>query len=151
MNLKKKIATLAVLGTVGVGAMASAANIGVINMSQVYNAYPGYGAINMQVEKVNAEYQPQLQKIAQKIQGLKDDAAKQAEYDKSYVPVAKKANAAIEKIVAPMEKDIQAKIDTVRAQKNLPLIVADPRMVVSTEPDSQGVDVTQDVVALLKK
>ena len=115
MNLKKKIATLAVLGTVGVGAMASAANIGVINMSQVYNAYPGYGAINMQV------------------------------------PVAKKANAAIEKIVAPMEKDIQAKIDTVRAQKNLPLIVADPRMVVSTEPDSQGVDVTQDVVALLKK
>lgn len=151
MNLKKKIATLAVLGTVGVGAMASAANIGVINMSQVYNAYPGYGAINMQIEKVNAEYQPQLQKIAQKIQSLKDDAAKRAEYDKSYVPVIRKANSAVEKIVAPMQKDIQEKIDTVRAQKNLPLIVADRDIVVSTEPGTDGVDVTQDVIALLKK
>ena len=51
MNFKKNLAALAVIGTIGLGA-ASAANVGVVNMAQVMQAYPGYGAIQMQAQKV---------------------------------------------------------------------------------------------------
>ncbi len=150
MNLKKKMATLAVLGTIGLSAVASAATIGVVNMSQILDAYPGYGAIQMQAQKVDQEYGPQLQKTANEINALKDQAAKQAAYDKNYAPTLKKYNDAMAKIYAPVEKNIQAKLETVRAQKNLQLVVADPRVILSAEPNTTLQDVTPDVVKLLK-
>ena len=150
MNLKKKMATLAVLGTIGLSAVASAATIGVVNMSQILNAYPGYGAIQMQAQKVDQEYGPQLQKTANEINALKDQAAKQAAYDKNYAPTLKKYNDAMAKIYAPVEKNIQAKLETVRAQKNLQLVVADPSVILSAEPNTTLQDVTPDVVKLLK-
>ena len=150
MNLKKKMATLAVLGTIGLSAVASAGTIGVVNMSQILNAYPGYGAIQMQAQKVDQEYGPQLQKTANEINALKDQAAKQAAYDKNYAPTLKKYNDAMAKIYAPVEKNIQAKLETVRAQKNLQLVVADPRVILSAEPNTTLQDVTPDVVKLLK-
>ena len=150
MYLKKKMATLAVLGTIGLSAVASAATIGVVDMSQILNAYPGYGAIQMQAQKVYQEYGPQLQKTANEINALKDQAAKQAAYDKNYAPTLKKYNDAMAKIYAPVEKNIQAKLETVRAQKNLQLVVADPRVILSAEPNTTLQDVTPDVVKLLK-
>lgn len=150
MNLKKKMATLAVLGTIGLSTVASAATIGVVDMSQILNAYPGYGAIQMQAQKVDQEYGPQLQKTANEINALKDQAAKQAAYDKNYAPTLKKYNDAMAKIYAPVEKNIQAKLETVRAQKNLQLVVADPRVILSAEPNTTLQDVTPDVVKLLK-
>ena len=150
MNLKKKMATLAVLGTIGLSAVASAATIGVVDMSQILNAYPGYGAIQMQAQKVDQEYGPQLQKTANEINALKDQAAKQAAYDKNYAPTLKKYNDAMAQIAGPVEKDSQAKLETVRAQKNLQLVVADPRVILSAEPNTTLQDVTPDVVKLLK-
>ena len=119
-------------------------------MAQVMQAYPGYGAIQMQAQKVDQEYGPQLQKTANEINALKDQAAKQAAYDKNYAPTLKKYNDAMAKIYAPVEKNIQAKLETVRAQKNLQLVVADPRVILSAEPNTTLQDVTPDVVKLLK-
>lgn len=150
MNLKKKMATLAVLGTIGLSAVASAATIGVVNMSQILNAYPGYGAIQMQAQKVDQEYGPQLQKTANEINALKDQAAKEDAYNKKYAPTLKKYNDEMSKIYAPVEKTIQEKLEAVRAEKKLQMVVADPRVILSAEPNTTLEDVTADVVKTLK-
>ena len=54
------------------------------------------------------------------------------------------------KIFAPVDSKIQEKLDQVRAQKNLPFIVANPTVIVSIEPNSTAENVTDDVIALLK-
>ncbi|MBS4913170.1 MAG: OmpH family outer membrane protein [Veillonella sp.] len=146
MNFKKKIATLAVLGTIGLSAVAGAATIGVVNMSQVMQAYPGFGALQMQAQKVDAEYGPKLQKTANEINALKDDAAKQDAYTKKYEPVLKKYDEEMNKIYAPVDQIIKDNLEKVRAEKNIQIIVADPRVVVSAEPNTTIEDVTPDLV-----
>lgn len=146
MNFKKKIATLAVLGTIGMSAVAGAATIGVVNMSQVMQAYPGFGALQMQAQKVDAEYGPKLQKTANEINALKDDAAKQDAYTKKYEPVLKKYDEEMNKIYAPVDQIIKENLEKVRAEKNIQIIVADPRVVVSAEPNTTIEDVTPDLV-----
>jgi len=48
MKLSKKLTTLAIVGAISAtAAVASAANIGLVNMSQVVNSYPGYGATKL--------------------------------------------------------------------------------------------------------
>ncbi len=48
MKLTKKLTTLAIVGAISATtAVASAANIGLVQMSQVVNSYPGYGALDM--------------------------------------------------------------------------------------------------------
>ena len=43
MKLSKKLTTLAIVGAMSAtAAVASAANIGLVNMSQAVNSYPGY-------------------------------------------------------------------------------------------------------------
>lgn len=43
MKLTKKLTTLAIVGAISATtAVASAANIGLVQMSQVVNSYPGY-------------------------------------------------------------------------------------------------------------
>ncbi|MDU4114667.1 hypothetical protein [Veillonella sp.] len=43
MKLSKKLTTLAIVGAMSAtAAVASAANIGLVNMSQVVNSYPGF-------------------------------------------------------------------------------------------------------------
>lgn len=150
MNFKKKIATLAVLGTIGMSAIASAATIGVVNMNQVMQAYPGYGALQMQAQKVDAEYGPKLQKTATEINALKDDAAKQDAYTKKYEPVLKKYNEEMNKIFAPVEKVVQENLEAVRSQRNVQIIVADPRVVVAAEPNTTIEDITPDLVNAVK-
>lgn len=149
MNFKKNLAALAVIGTIGLGA-ASAANVGVVNMAQVMQAYPGYGAIQMQAQKVEQEYAPKLQKLENEINAIKDEKAKQEAIDKKYAPVAQKYNEEMNKIFAPVDSKIQEKLDQVRAQKNLPFIVANPTVIVSIELNSTAENVTDDVIALLK-
>ena len=53
MKLSKKLTTLAIVGAMSAtAAVASAANIGLVNMSQVVNSYPGYGALDMKMQKL---------------------------------------------------------------------------------------------------
>ena len=63
MKLTKKLTTLAIVGAISATtAVASAANIGLVQMSQVVNSYPGYGALDMKMQQVDAQYRPQIEK-----------------------------------------------------------------------------------------
>lgn len=72
MKLSKKLTTLAIVGAMSAtAAVASAANIGLVNMSQVVNSYPGYGALDMKMQQVDAQYRPQIEKKYKKLKRLK--------------------------------------------------------------------------------
>ena len=72
MKLSKKLTTLAIVGAMSAtAAVASAANIGLVNMSQVVNSYPGYGALDMKMQQVDAQYRPQIEKKYKKLKKFK--------------------------------------------------------------------------------
>ena len=73
MKLSKKLTTLAIVGAMSAtAAVASAANIGLVNMSQVVNSYPGYGALDMKMQQVDAQYRPQIEKKVQEIEKIQE-------------------------------------------------------------------------------
>ena len=77
MKLSKKLTTLAIVGAMSAtAAVASAANIGLVNMSQVVNSYPGYGALDMKMQQVDAQYRPQIEKKVQEIEKISSEADK---------------------------------------------------------------------------
>ena len=52
MKLSKKLTTFSYRWCyLATAAVASAANIGLVNMSQVVNSYPGYGALDMKMQQ----------------------------------------------------------------------------------------------------
>lgn len=152
MNLKKKVVMLAVLGVTGVSAIAGATNIGYVNINQLVTAYPGYGALEMQARQVESQYGPQIQKEMEAINKMTDRTKQKEAYEKNVVPIGQKMNAAISKIMNPMLDTIGQKIDAVRVQKGLDVIVDTPASVVSADKNTpKPVDITADVAATLKK
>ena len=107
MKLTKKLTTLAVVGAISATtAVASAANIGLVQMSQVVNSYPGYGALDMKMQQVDAQYRPQIEKKMQEIDKIKDQAQAEAEFNKSVAPLLQKENDEGNKIAQPMMQNI---------------------------------------------
>ena len=72
MNLTKKIATLGALAVVGAFTVSNAANVGVINEEAIYTGYNGFGAIQMQIDKLRAEYGPKLEGEFKKLNNFKN-------------------------------------------------------------------------------
>ena len=107
MKLTKKLTTLAIVGAISATtAVASAANIGLVQMSQVVNSYPGYGALDMKMQQVDAQYRPQIEKKMQEIDKIKDQAQAEAEFNKSVAPLLQKENDEVNKIAQPMMQNI---------------------------------------------
>lgn len=150
MNFKKKVATLAVLGVTGVSALAGAANIGYVNINALVSAYPGYGALETQAKQVEAQYGPQIQKEMEAIQKMSDKNQQKQAYEQRVVPVGQKMNAEINKIMNPMLDTIGQKIDAVRVQKGLDVVVDTTASIVSADKNSKVTDITKDVAATLK-
>ena len=46
-------------------------------MSQVVNSYPGYGALDMKMQQVDAQYRPQIEKKVQEIEKIQELCNKQ--------------------------------------------------------------------------
>lgn len=149
MSIKKSLAVLAVLGVMSVGAIADAASVGLVNINTLVNAYPGYGALQMQVQKVQNNYNPRIQKEMEAISKM-DKSQQQSAYDQRVVPIAKQAQGEVDKIMNPMLQNIQQKIDQVRQQKNLDLVVDAPSAIISAKQDTTVTDITADVQTLLK-
>ena len=83
---------MAIVGAISATtAVASAANIGLVQMSQVVNSYPGYGALDMKMQQVDAQYRPQIEKKMQEIDKIKDQA--QAEADAGIIKAEGEAKA----------------------------------------------------------
>lgn len=152
MKLKKSMAILAVVGgLMGATTVASAINVGVVNMAEVYNAYPGYNSLQMKGNQLVDEYRPKIQKEMDAINKMTDQKQQQDAYNQRVVPLEQKLQEGLTKIFEPANKDITAKIEAVRVAKQLPMVIANPNAVVTIEPNSEGVNITPDVINSLKK
>ncbi len=150
MNLKKKVSTLAVIGVMAMTAVASAANIGLVNMSQVVSSYPGYGALDMKMKAVETTYRPQIEKANTAVSKISDKTKAEAEFNAKVAPLVKKANEEINAIAQPMMVDIHNKIEAVRVAKGLDIVVDDPYTIQAAATDSKVENITNDVIAKLK-
>ena len=150
MKLKNKVAALATAAVMTAG-LASAANIGVVNINAVAEAYPGIGALEMQVNQVESKYNPQLEKESKALEKLKTDAEKQKHYAEKMVPIIQKANDEINKIMAPVDAAIAKNVEAVRVQKGIDVVVNNPAALVAADQTSTVTDITADVVTLMRQ
>ena len=145
MKLSKKLTTLAIVGAMSAtAAVASAANIGLVNMSQVVNSYPGYGALDMKMQQVDAQYRPQIEKI-------KDSAQAEAEFNKTVAPLLQKENEEINKIAQPMMQAIHNTVEAIRVEKQMDVILDDPYTIRAADANSKIENITNEVISRLKK
>lgn len=150
MNLKKKVMSLAVIGAMSAVAVASAANIGFVNINQVVSSYPGYGAIELQIQAVEKNYKPKIEKEYNAINKL-EESKREAAFNEKVVPLNQQAQSEINKIINPMMTDIVGRIDTIRKGKSIDVVVDNPYAVISADANSQVINITNDVIATLKK
>lgn len=147
MKLTKTLTTLAVVGAVSAtAAVASAANIGVVQMSQVVNSYPGYGALEMQMKQVDAQYRPQIEKKIQEIDKIKDQAQAEAEFNKSVAPLLQKENDEVNKIAQPMMQNIHNTIEAIRVEKKMDVVLDDPYTIRAADANSRIENITDEVI-----
>ena len=152
MNVTKKLTTLAIVGALSATvAVASAANIGLVNMSQVVNSYPGYGALDMKMQQVDAQYRPQIEKKVAEIEKIQDKAQAEAEFNKSVAPLLQKENEEINKIAEPMMQSIHNAVETIRVEKHMDVVLDDPYTIRAADKDSKIENITDEVIKRLKK
>ena len=152
MKLSKKLTTLAIVGAMSAtAAVASAANIGLVNMSQVVNSYPGYGALDMKMQQVDAQYRPQIEKKVQEIEKIKDSAQAEAEFNKTVAPLLQKENEEINKIAQPMMQAIHNTVEAIRVEKQMDVVLDDPYTIRAADANSKIENITNEVISRLKK
>ena len=151
MNLTKKIATLGALAVIGAFTVSNAANVGVINEEAIYTGYNGFGAIQMQIEKLRGEYGPKLQTEFNKLNNFKTDVEKQAYFDKNVRSIQEKYNQEEAKVLAPLDTKVGEAIKAVANEKNIDVIAMNPSSVGAVKEGNQVIDLTPDVVARINK
>ena len=151
MNLTKKIATLGALAVVGAFTVSNAANVGVINEEAIYTGYNGLGAIQMQIDKLRADYSPKLESDFKKLNNFKTDAEKQAYFDKNVRSIQEKYNQEEAKVLAPLDTKVGEAIKAVANEKNIDVIAMNPSSVGAVKEGNQVIDLTPDVVARINK
>ena len=145
MKLSKKLTTLAIVGAISAtAAVASAANIGLVNMSQVVNSYPGYGALDMKMQQVDAQYRQEIEKI-------QDSAQAEAEFNKTVAPLLQKENEEINKIAQPMMQAIHNAVEAIRVEKQMDVVLDDPYTIRAADVNSKIENITNEVISRLKK
>lgn len=151
MNLTKKIATLGALAVVGAFTVSNAANVGVINEEGIYAGYNGLGAIQMQIDKLRAEYGPKLEGEFKKLNNFKTDAEKQAYFDKNVRSIQEKYNKEEATVLAPLDQKVGEAIKAITKEKDIDVLVANPTSVGAVKEGNQVIDLTPDVVAYINK
>ena len=152
MKLSKKLTTLAIVGAMSAtAAVASAANIGLVNMSQVVNSYPGYGALDMKMQQVDAQYRPQIEKKVQEIEKNKDSAQAEPEFNKTVPPILQKQNQENNKIPQQMMQAIHNTVEAIRVEKQMDVVLDDPYTIRAADANSKIENITNEVISRLKK
>ena len=151
MNLTKKIATLGALAVVGAFTVSNAANVGVINEEAIYTGYNGFGAIQMQIDKLRAEYGPKLEGEFKKLNNFKTDAEKQAYFDKSVRGIQEKYNQEEASVLAPLDKKVAEAIQAIAKEKNIDVLVDNTTSAGAFKVGNQVIDLSPDVVARINK
>lgn len=150
MNFKSKVATLSLLGTLAATAMVGANGIGIINMAEAIHNYPGYGALELKMKVVDAEYQPKYESEMKAIEKLNDPQKQQAQYNAKVAPMMQQYEEKIGKLQEPMMKDIFERVEAVRVQKGLDVVLATPQAIVAPLKADLAI-VTKDVIDGYKK
>lgn len=150
MNMKKSLLALAAVGVMSFGSVADAAGVGLVNINALYAAYPEIGVIEMQINKIKANYEPKIQAELQKIEKMKDQAAQKAAYEKNVMPLQQKGSEEVNKILAPVDEKILNAIEQVRAQEQLDIIVSSPNAVVTIAPNYANKDITPAVAKIVQ-
>ncbi|WP_126939271.1 OmpH family outer membrane protein [Veillonella sp. VA142] len=151
MNLTKKIATLGALAVVGAFTVSNAANVGVINEEAIYTGYNGLGAIQMQIDKLRAEYSPKLESEFKKLNNFKTDAEKQAYFDKNIRGIQEKYNQEEANILAPLDKKIGEAVQAIIKEKDIDVLAVNPSSVGVVKDGNQVINLIPDVVARINK
>ncbi len=151
MNLTKKIATLGALAVVGAFTVSNAANVGVINEEAVYTGYNGLGAIQMQIDKLRAEYSPKLESEFKKLNNFKTDAEKQAYFDKNIRGIQEKYNQEEANILAPLDKKIGEAVQAIIKEKDIDVLAVNPSSVGVVKDGNQVINLIPDVVARINR
>ena len=151
MNLTKKIATLGALAVVGAFTVSNAANVGVINEEAIYTGYNGLGAIQMQIDKLRAEYSPKLESEFKKLNNFKTDAEKQAYFDKNIRGIQEKYNQEEANILAPLDKKIGEAVQAIIKEKDIDVLAVNPSSVGVVKDGNQVINLIPDVVARINR
>jgi outer membrane protein len=142
MVSRKKLILLAVLSVfslaIASGVALAAEKIGVIEPNTVLSQHPKMAQVRKQVQEVLQKKQEEAKAAIAK---EKDDKKKAEIYQ------TKQNEAAVEeqKLMAPILKDIDVAIRSVAKAKGLTLVIDVAQALMG------GVDITQDVIAELKK
>ena len=143
MNVKKQLASLAVIGMMSMAAAASAfaSGVGYVNFDTLISSHKDYPKVSAQMQ---AAIKKADEEFSTKSANMKTDQEKR--------DLAKQLNQRItdleNKLVVPMEKDVVQSVEKVRKEKNLDCIVVQGSIIAGFE---NATDQTQDVVAVLKK
>ena len=142
MNLKKQLASFAVVGMLGVAAATSAfaAGVGYVNFDALIQGHKNY-------PKAEAQFQAAAKKasseFASKSAKLQTDKEKQA----LYIQMNKDLIKLQQDLINPIEGDVVKKIEQDRQAKGLDAIVLQGAIISGAE---NAVDETLAVAALLK-
>ena len=142
MVSRKKLILLAVLSVFSLaivsGVALAAEKIGVIEPQTVLSQHPKMAQVRKQIQEMVQKKQEEAKAAIAK---EKDDKKKAEIYQ------TKKNEAAVEeqKLMAPLLKDVDIAIRSVAKAKGLTLVIDVAQALMG------GVDITQDVVAVLKK
>lgn len=151
MNLTKKIATLGALAVVGAFTVSNAANVGVINEEAIYAGYNGLGAIQMQIDKLRAEYGPKLEGEFKKLNNFKTDAEKQAYFDKNVRSIQEKYNQEEATVLAPLDQKVGEAVKAILKEKDIDVLAVNPSSVGAVKEGNQVIDLTPVVVERINK
>ena len=142
MNLKKQLASFAVVGMLGVAAATSAfaSGVGYVNFDALIQAHKNYPKASAQMQAAVKTAQDEYKSKSEKMQS-----------DKERQELGNKLSQDLNKLefelLDPIQKDIVAKVEQDRQAKGLDAIVIQGSVIAGAD---KAVDETQAVAALLK-
>lgn len=142
MNLKKQLASFAVVGMLGVAAATSAfaSGVGYVNFDALIQAHKNYPKASAQMQAAVKKAQDEYKSKSEKMQS-----------DKERQELGNKLSQDLNKLefelLDPIQEDIVAKVEQDRQAKGLDAIVIQGSVIAGAD---KAVDETQAVAALLK-
>ena len=142
MNLKKQLASFAVVGMLGVAAATSAfaSGVGYVNFDALIQAHKNYPKASAQMQAAVKKAQDEYKSKSEKMQS-----------DKERQELGNKLSQDLNKLefelLDPIQKDIVAKVEQDRQATGIDAIVIQGSVIAGAD---KAVDETQAVAALLK-
>lgn len=149
MKLKKTVLALVAVSAMSMG-IAGATGIGYVNMGDVYQTYPKMANYEKQLQAIDAKYNPQFQKALEEAKKQSTQQAQEDYYNKNVAPISAQAQADAAKVMAPFYKEVSDRAEQVRVVKSLDVVLTTPAAIITKPADSQVVDITKDVLTLMK-